>query len=119
LSTAGYWVGPVYAPAGETITAYRASLQLVAKWHNVDTAGKAVDAIVQEGGATNISVSFGLEDSKPAQAEARALAIADARSRAQAMASAAGVRQGQVLRVSDLGSDVQTPTRIEPCASAA
>ena len=45
LSTAGYWVGPVYAPAGQTITAYRASLQLVAKWHNVDTAGKAVDAI--------------------------------------------------------------------------
>ena len=119
LSTAGYWVGPVYAPAGETITAYRASLQLVAKWHNVDTAGKAVDAIVQEGGATNISVSFGLEDPKAAQAEARTLAIADARSRAQAMASAAGVRLGQVIRVSDLGAAVQPPYRYDAGAAIA
>jgi len=119
LSTAGYWVGPVYALAGDAIAAYRASLQLVAKWHNVDTVGKAVDAIVQEGGATDISVSFGLEDSKAAQAEARALAIADARSRAQAMASAAGVRLGQVIRVSDLGAAVQPPYRYDAGAAAA
>lgn len=109
LSTAGYWVGPVYAPSGATITAYRASLQLVAKWHNVDTVGKALDAIVQEGGATNISVGFGLADPKAAQAEARSQAIADARSRAQAMATAAGVRLGQVLRVSDLSTTSRPP----------
>ncbi|TMD13288.1 MAG: DUF541 domain-containing protein [Chloroflexi bacterium] len=110
MNTAGYWVGPVYGPSGETITGYRASEQLHIKWHNVDTVGKTLDAIVQEGGATNISVSFGIADPKSAQAEARTLAIADARSKAQAMASAAGVKLGQVIRVSDLSANSRPPT---------
>lgn len=109
LSTSGYWVGPVYGPDSQAITSYRASVQLVAKWHNVDTVGKAVDAIVQEGGATNISVGFGLNDPKAAEAEARTLAIADARARAQAMASAAGVKLGPVVRVSDLSTVARPP----------
>jgi uncharacterized protein YggE len=109
LGTTGYWVGPVYGPTGQTITGYRASQQLQIKWHNVDTVGKTLDAVVQEGGATNISVSFGLADAKPAQAEARSLAIADARSKAQAMASAAGVRLGQVIRISDLSTASRPP----------
>ena len=109
LNTSGYWVGPVYSPGGQTITGYRASEQLSAKWHNVDNVGKALDAIVQEGGATNVSVSFTLADPKSAQAEARTLAIADARSKAAAMASAAGVKLGQVIQVSDLGTQSRSP----------
>ena len=109
LSTAGYWVGPVYEPSGQTIQAYRASQQLTIRWHNVDTVGKTLDAIVQEGGATNIAVGFGLADPKSAQAEARSQAIADARSRAQAMASAAGVRLGPVVRISDLSTSSRPP----------
>lgn len=108
LSTSGYWVGPVYG-TDQSITAYRASEQLQIKWHNVDTVGKTLDAIVQEGGATNISVGFGLADPKAAAAEARSLAIADARARAQAMASAAGVRLGQVVRISDLSTSARPP----------
>jgi uncharacterized protein len=109
LSTSGYWIGPVYGSSGQTITGYRASEQLQVKWHNVDTVGAMLDSIVQQGGATNISVGFGLSNPKAAQAEARALAIADARSKAQAMASAAGVRLGQVLRVSDLSVNTRVP----------
>ncbi len=71
LSTTGYWVGPTYSMNGETITGYRASEQLRIKWHNVDTVGKTLDAIVQEGGATAISVGFGLNDPKSAEGEAR------------------------------------------------
>ena len=112
LNSTGYWIGPVYAPSGQTITGYRAVEQLQVKWHNVDTAGKVLDAIVQEGGATNISVSFGLADPKTAQAEARSLAIADARAKAQAMASAAGVKLGQVVRMSDLSSSSRLPVPI-------
>lgn len=103
INTSGYYVGPVYSSA-MTITAYRASEQLQLKWHNVDTVGKTLDGLVQEGGATQISVSFGLADSKAARAEARTLAIADARSRAQAMAGAAGVKLGQLNRVTDVTS---------------
>jgi len=109
LNTTGYWIGPVYGPQGQTITAFRATEQLQLKWHNVDSVGKALDAIVQEGGATNVYVSFTLNDPKPAQAEARGLAIADAKSKASAMASAAGVKVGQVLQISDLASTSRVP----------
>ena len=107
LGTTGYWVGPVYSSTGQTITGYRASHQLQIRWHNVDTVGKTLDAIVQEGGATNVTVSFGFGDPKSAQAEARSLAIADARAKAQAMASAAGVKLGQVIRISDLATSTR------------
>ena len=102
INTAGYSIGPNYVQPDNTINGYRAYEQLLLKWHNVDNVGKALDALVQEGGATQISVGFTLADPKAAQAEARSLAIADARSRAQAMANAAGVKLGNVLRVSDL-----------------
>ena len=102
INTAGYSVGPYYSSSGETISGYQASEQLQLKWHSVDSVGKALDTLVQQGGATNVGVSFGLTDPKAAQAEARTLAIADAHGRAQAMASAAGVKLGQVIHVSDL-----------------
>ena len=101
-NTSAYSVGPYYAPGSNTITGYRAAEQLQLKWRTVDTVGKTLDALVQEGGATNIGVSFGLADVKAAQSEARTLAVGDARARAQAMAAAAGVKLGQVLRVSDV-----------------
>ncbi len=118
INTTGYWIGPIYSPQGQTITGYRATEQLAARWHNVDTVGKALDAIVQEGGATSISVGFGLADPKPAQAEARSLAIADARAKATAMASAAGVRLGQVIQVSDLSSASRGPNPVSYAGAA-
>ena len=77
FNTSGYAVGPTYTPSGQTVNGYRASEQLQITWHDVGTVGKALDAIVQEGGATNVGASFGLADPKAAQAEARNLAIAD------------------------------------------
>jgi uncharacterized protein YggE len=109
ISTSGYSVNPNYVGSNTTIDGYMASEQVSLKWHNVDTAGNALDTLVQAGGATNVSVGFGLADPKAAQAQARALAIADAKSKAQAMADAAGVRLGQVMRVSDTSSYGSTP----------
>ena len=119
LSTSGYWIGPEYGSTGQTVTGYRAGEQLQVKWHNVDTVGKTLDAIVQEGGATNISIGFGLANPKAAQAEARALAIADAKTKAQAMASAAGVQLGQVIRVSDQSVSTRPPYPYAMAAGAA
>lgn len=102
ISTQGYWIGPNYTSGDQTVSSYRAAEQLVVQWHNVDTVGKTLDAIVQEGGATNVNVGFGLADLKSAQAQARTQAIGDAHDKAQAMAAAAGVKLGQVLRVSDV-----------------
>lgn len=104
ITTSGYSVSPNYVGSNSTIDGYRASEQLSLKWHNVNTAGTAVDALVQSGGATNVNVGFGLDNPKVAQAQARALAIADAKTKAQAMADAAGVRLGQVMRVTDVSS---------------
>jgi uncharacterized protein YggE len=119
INTSGYSVGPNYAPYTGTIDGYRAFEQLLLKWHNVDTVGKALDALVQEGGATQISVGFTIADPKAAQAEARSLAIGDARSRAQAMAAAAGVKLGKVLRVSDLSSSGYSSANFDVKAGAA
>lgn len=118
LNTSGYAVGPIYTPSGQTISGYRASEQLQVTWHDVNNVGKPLDAIVQEGGATNVGASFGLADPKAAQAEARTLAIADARSRAQAMATAAGIRLGAVVRVTDLTSSGLPSARFDVGAAA-
>jgi uncharacterized protein YggE len=102
LNTSGYSIGPTYQNGSQIVSGFRASEQLFFKWHSVDTVGKTLDALVQEGGATNVSVGFGLNDPKAAQAEARSLAIGDAHLRASAMAAAAGVKLGQVVRISDV-----------------
>ncbi len=109
MSTSGYSVSPNYTQPDQVINGYRAAEQLQLKWHDVNTVGKALDALVQEGGATQVGAGFGLADPKVAQAEARSLAIADARSMAQAMAGAAGVKLGSVLRVSDLATSGGSP----------
>src|ERR1700693_2314963 len=109
ISTSGYSVNPNYTGSNTTVDGYAASEQIQLKWHNVDTAGTALDALVKSGGATNVSVGFGLDNPKAAQAQARALAIADAKTKAQAMADAAGVRLGQVMRVSHISSYGSTP----------
>jgi uncharacterized protein len=118
INTSGYSIGPRYTNDG-TITGYQASEQLEMKWHNVDNVGTALDALVQQGGATRIGVSFGLADPQAAQAEARTLAIGDARSRAAAMARAAGVQLGQVLSVTDNTTGVRSPiNNFAPTADA-
>jgi len=105
INTASYSIQPSYSPPDYTmVTGYTASEQLSLKWHDVDTVGKALDGLVQEGDGQRIYASFALADPSKAQAEARTLAIGDARSRAEAMAQAAGVKVGPVLRISDLSS---------------
>jgi uncharacterized protein YggE len=93
-----YAYGPNQAPK---ITGYQATQQVVLTYRKVDDAGKALDALVQNDGATNASLQFALEDPKGAQADARKKAIADAKAKAQAMADAAGVRLGAAISVSD------------------
>jgi uncharacterized protein YggE len=119
INTAGYSIGPMYSSDGRTVTGYQASEELSLKWHNVDTTGSALDALVQEGGATRIGVSFGLNDYSAAQAQARTLAITAARDRAQAMAKAAGVNLGQVLRIVDYTTGGRTPVQFAPSAADA
>jgi uncharacterized protein YggE len=109
INTSNYSIYPMYAQDQKAVIGFHATEQLALKWHHVDTTGAALDALVQQGGATGVTISFGLADPKGAMAEARSLAIADARSRAAAMAKAAGVNLGQVLRVADYSVSARTP----------
>jgi hypothetical protein len=106
--TAGYSIQPQYSyPRGgdvqqpPRIVGYQAMQMVSLTLRKVDDAGKALDALVRNEGATNASVRFALDDEKPTQAEARRLAIEDARAKADAMARTAGVKLGKVLSISD------------------
>jgi uncharacterized protein YggE len=104
----GYSIQPQYASGpnqAPKITGYQATQQVVLTYRKVDEAGRALDTLVQNDGATNASLRFALENAKAAQANARTQAVADARAKAQAMADAAGVRLGAAISVSD-----QSPT---------
>ncbi|HEV2251345.1 MAG TPA: SIMPL domain-containing protein [Candidatus Limnocylindria bacterium] len=96
-----YAYGPNQAPK---ITGYQATQQIVLTYRKVADAGAALDALVQNDGATNASLQLALEDPKGAQADARTKAVADAKAKAQAMADAAGVRLGAAISVSDQSS---------------
>ena len=104
MKNGGYSIQPQYAYGpnqAPKITGYQATQQVVLTYRKVDEAGKALDALVQNDGATNASLQFALEDPKGAQADARKKAVADAKAKAQAMADAAGVRLGAAISVSD------------------
>jgi hypothetical protein len=112
LKTAGYSIAPQYAyDSGRAprVTGYQATQMLSLTLRRIDDAGKALDALVQNDGATNASISFSLDDPKAAQADARKLAVEDARSKADAMARTAGVRVGRVLAITDSSQPMPVP----------
>lgn len=105
VETASYHIEPQYAyeekGGSPRITGYQAMQMLSLTLRKVDEAGKALDALVRNDGATNASVSFALEDPKAGQAQARKLAVEDALAKADAMARAAGASRGKVLSIGD------------------
>lgn len=108
IQSSGYSIQPQYSygrggdqPQTPTIVGYQATQMVSITFRKVDEAGKALDALVRNEGATNASLTFALEDMKPAQAEARRRAIEDAKSKAEAMARTAGVRVGKVVSITD------------------
>jgi hypothetical protein len=105
IQTAGYSINPTYAfddrGGNPRITGYQAQQMVTLTLRTITDAGKALDALVQNDGATNVGIQFSLNDPKAAQADARRLAVEDARSKAEAMARTAGVSLGKVVAISD------------------
>lgn len=111
---ASYTINPLYASGpnqAPRITGYQATQSLSLTLRDVSAVGKALDALVQNDGATNAQVRFTLDDSRPAQADARRLAVEDARAKAEAMAKAAGVRLGKATSISDQGQIGAVPQK--------
>src|SRR5712691_10048871 len=103
--TVTYRIDPQYAyeqGKAPRLVGFQGNQQIALTLHGTDGVGKALDAIVQNDGATTATVAFTLLDSKAAQATAREQAIQDARAKAQAMAMSSGVTLGKIVSVSDL-----------------
>jgi uncharacterized protein len=102
LSITPNWTG--YDSMTPTISGYIASNMLTVRVRALDTTGAVLDAAVADGANTLNGMTFGLADPEPAYKEARKEAVADARAKAELLATAAGVKLGQVLSVTDSGA---------------
>ncbi len=102
-------LNPQYDSNGKQITGYQASNTVSVKIRNVANAGKVIDDVAGLVGDefTISNVSFTVDDPSKYQDQARAEAIADAKARAETYATAAGVKVGELLQISEV--QVQPP----------
>ncbi len=83
------------------ISGYEARNTVTVKSETLDTVGAMLDALVKAGVNNINGVSFSISDPKNAQAQAREDAIKEAKAKAEAMASAAGVKLGPLLSLTE------------------
>jgi uncharacterized protein YggE len=85
------------------ITGYQVTNVVIAKIRQIDKAGTVIDAVAAAGGnLTRIdNIAFSIDDPTPYYKEARANAIEDAMATAKQMASAAGVKLGKLIYMSE------------------
>ena len=99
LSVNPNWTG--YDSSAPTISGYVAANLLTVTIRDLAGLGPVLDAAVQDGANTLNGLSFGFADPGPLLDEARKEAVADARARAELLATAAGVKLGRVLSISE------------------
>jgi uncharacterized protein YggE len=102
LSLNPNWTG--YENNKPTISGYVANNMLTIRVRQLDGLGSVLDAAVADGANTLNGLSFGLADPEPALNEARKEAVQDARARAELLATAAGVKLGRILSISEAGA---------------
>ena len=105
--------------SGPTIAGYVASNMLTIRVRALDGLGAVLDAAVADGANTLNGLTFGLADPEPVLNAARQEAVADARARAELLATAAGVKLGRVLSISEGSAPVDPVPMFRAEASAA
>lgn len=109
ILTSNFSVNPVYSdqpqsssvPRPPKIVAYRVDNTVQAKIRKIGTLGAILDAVVR-GGANSINgISFSIAQPEPVEDRARTNAIADAKRKAEIYASAAGIKLGRVLYITE------------------
>lgn len=93
------WTG--YDTGSPVISGYVASNMLTITVRDLDQLGAVLDSAVSDGANTLNGVTFGLADPAPVLDEARKEAVADARKRAELLATAAGMKLGRILTISE------------------
>jgi uncharacterized protein YggE len=111
IQTSSYTVNPITNyKEGTTpeVTGYQVSNFVTVKVKNIANVGKVLDAGMGAGANYLGGVFFGIADPTRFETDARTAAVKDAASIAQTLASAAGVRLGRVISISE-GSLVIPP----------
>jgi hypothetical protein len=100
LSINPNWVG-YESGATPTIAGYVAMNMLNVRVRALEGIGGVLDASIADGANTLNGITFELATPRPVQDEARKAAVADARARAELYATAAGVKLGRILSISE------------------
>ncbi|TVX88038.1 SIMPL domain-containing protein [Paenibacillus agilis] len=91
------------------IVGYEARHQVKVSYRKLSQLGDLVD-VVSKAGANDISdISFGIENIESLELQALEKAVANGTKKAQALAKASGRQLGQVLTISETGSDFSIP----------
>ena len=104
IVTSGLAIYPQYANADNKITGYQASNNVTVTVRDIDQAGPVIDAAAKAAGE-NITVggiSFYVDDTEKVITQARTNAIDNAKKRADEYATAAGVKVGAVMQISEV-----------------
>lgn len=112
IQTSGLSINPQYAykeNEAPTVTGYQASNNVNIRLVKLDTVGSVIDALVKEGANQINGPTFGIDKPDPLLDNARREAITKARARAELMATAAGLKVGRIVSISESGAQAIQP----------
>jgi uncharacterized protein YggE len=118
IQTTGLSLNPVYERRDNSnqaprLVGFSASNMITIKVRDLDRLGALLDRVITVGATNFRGLNFGLADRSAALDTARRKAVADALARAQLYAQAAGVELGEVLSISESGSQPVFSRRME------
>lgn len=87
-----------------TISGYVATNLLTVRVRDLDGLGTVLDAAVADGANTLNGLTFGLAKPEPALNDARKAAVADARAKAELLVTAAGMKLGRIVMITESGA---------------
>ena len=102
LSLSPRWDNKSSSPSGQPgISGFVANNIVTVRVRELAILGSVLDAVVRVGANSFHGLSFGLQDMKPALDQARTAAVKEAMHKAELYASAAGLKLGDVISISD------------------
>jgi uncharacterized protein YggE len=107
LQTSNLSINPNWtntASGTSEIAGYVATNMLTVRVRSLDGLGKVLDAAVADGANTLNGLTFGLAAPDPALNDARKAAVADARAKAELLVTAAGMKLGRVVTITEGGA---------------
>jgi uncharacterized protein len=93
-----------YDSSTPTIAGYVAMNVVTVRVRDLGGLGTVLDAAVADGANTLNGLTFGMANPEPALNEARKAAVVDARAKAELLVSAAGLKLGRIVTITETGA---------------